>query len=350
MTKANFLISVILPIYNVEKYLPDCLDSIIKQTYKNIQIILVDDGATDESGRICDKYKLQDNRIMVLHKKNGGLVSAWKYGLSKANGKYICFIDPDDYIEKNFITSLANSVKKYNVPFVIAPTYELRNKKVFLKLRLKAGLYSGYKFKTLRSKYLLNDGHFQDRLIPPSRWGKLIERNLIEENLKYTDVRMTYGEDLSIIIPILLSIDSMYVESIAENGYVSRIRSDSMVRSYDANRWNSVKLVYQNLLLAFQNKKVTSEMYNQLYIDYFTALIEVYKNEVKNNKSSAKKLLDLIYDMHKQIIFKKSLPLMKKNNFNWVNNLILFNIYKGNSVINGFLYKLMRFVYIIKRM
>lgn len=349
MEKKDILISVILPIFNVEKYLSKCLDSIIKQSYKNIQIILVDDGATDRSGKICDKYKSQDNRILVLHKENGGLVSAWKLGLSKAQGEYICFIDPDDYIEKDYITSLVKAMQKYEVPFVIAPTYELRDKKVFLKLRLSPGVYFGIKLKKLKNKYLLNDGHFQDRLIPPSRWGKLIKKSLIEENLKYTDIRMTYGEDLSIIVPILLSINKMYVESKANNGYVSRIRSDSMVRGYDTNRWNSVKLVYSNLLLAFKDKGATAQMYNQLSIDYFTALIEAYKNEVKNDKSNAQDLLNLIYKMHEQPLFRESLPLMRQRNFNWINNLFLFNIYKGNKILNYVLYKLMRVAYIIKR-
>lgn len=95
------LISVIVPVYNVEDYLERCVDSIIKQTYINLEIILVDDGSTDQSGEICDKYKEKDNRIKVIHKKNGGLSSARNKGLEIAHGEYVGFVDSDDYIAED---------------------------------------------------------------------------------------------------------------------------------------------------------------------------------------------------------------------------------------------------------
>ena len=92
----NDLVSIVVPIYNVEKYLKKCIDSIINQTYKNIEIILVDDGSTDNCGKICDEYTKTDNRIVVIHKKNGGLSDARNAGLDIAKGKYIAFVDSDD--------------------------------------------------------------------------------------------------------------------------------------------------------------------------------------------------------------------------------------------------------------
>lgn len=85
---ANKLVSIIVPVYNVEKYLPKCVDSLINQTYKNVEIILVDDGSTDQSGNICDTYLEKDNRIVVLHKKNGGLSDARNFGIEYAKGDY----------------------------------------------------------------------------------------------------------------------------------------------------------------------------------------------------------------------------------------------------------------------
>lgn len=96
------LISVIVPVYNVEKYLRKCLDSIINQTYQNIEIILVDDGSKDTSGQICDEYALKDSRIIVIHKENGGLSSARNAGLDIAKGNYVMFVDSDDYVEPQF--------------------------------------------------------------------------------------------------------------------------------------------------------------------------------------------------------------------------------------------------------
>ena len=118
MNKQN-LISVIVPIYNVEKYLKQCLDSIINQTYKNLEIILIDDGSTDNCGKICDDYALKDNRIKVIHKQNGGLSSARNIGLDTAKGEYIGFIDSDDYIEKDMYENMHNTALKTNTKLVI---------------------------------------------------------------------------------------------------------------------------------------------------------------------------------------------------------------------------------------
>lgn len=97
--KNNNTISVIIPIFNVEKYLGECLDSVINQTYKNLQIILVDDGSTDNSGKICDEYAAKDSRIVVIHQKNAGAGAAKNAGLEKATGEYLAFVDSDDYLE-----------------------------------------------------------------------------------------------------------------------------------------------------------------------------------------------------------------------------------------------------------
>ncbi len=95
----NDLISVIVPVYNVEKYMERCVDSILRQTYTNIEIILVDDGSTDASSRLCDEYAARDGRIKVVHKENGGLSDARDAGLAVAEGDYIGYVDSDDWIE-----------------------------------------------------------------------------------------------------------------------------------------------------------------------------------------------------------------------------------------------------------
>jgi len=113
------LISVVIPVYNVEKYLDNCLTSVLNQTYQNIEILLVDDGSTDESGKICDLYAKKDERIIVFHKTNGGLSSARNYGLEKSKGKYITFIDSDDDIENDYIEYLYYLLKRYHTDMSI---------------------------------------------------------------------------------------------------------------------------------------------------------------------------------------------------------------------------------------
>ena len=110
--KTNEKISVIIPVYNVESYLRFCLNSVIEQTYRNLEIILVDDGSPDNSGQICDEYEKKDNRVKVIHKENGGLSSARNAGLEIAKGEYISFVDSDDWIKPEFIEVLYNNLIK----------------------------------------------------------------------------------------------------------------------------------------------------------------------------------------------------------------------------------------------
>lgn len=107
----NKLISVIVPVYNVEKYLDRCVESIVNQTYKNLEIILIDDGATDNSPEMCDEWKKKDNRIKVIHKKNGGLSDARNCGIDTATGDYFAFVDSDDYIDEKMYECLINMIE-----------------------------------------------------------------------------------------------------------------------------------------------------------------------------------------------------------------------------------------------
>lgn len=117
----NPRISVIVPVYNVEDYLQKCIDSILNQTYKNIEIILVDDGSTDNCPDICDKNAKSDKRIVVMHKKNGGLSDARNVGLSICSGEYITFVDSDDTLSSDFIENLYSAIRKHGVNISIAP-------------------------------------------------------------------------------------------------------------------------------------------------------------------------------------------------------------------------------------
>ncbi len=130
------LVSVIIPIYNVEEYLEECISSVCNQTYKNIEIILVNDGSTDSSKNICEKWELKDNRIIVINKDNGGLSSARNVGIKQSKGSYITFIDSDDYVEETFIEEMLQQIKKENSDIAICNRYyHYENKKNYLKYK-----------------------------------------------------------------------------------------------------------------------------------------------------------------------------------------------------------------------
>ncbi len=123
------IISVIVPVYNVERYVKKCLDSVLAQTIENIEIIVVDDGSTDTSGVICDEYAKRDNRIHVYHKTNGGLSSARNYGIERATGSYFGFVDSDDYIDPDMYEVLLNNLLKYDADMSLCGLYDVFNGK-----------------------------------------------------------------------------------------------------------------------------------------------------------------------------------------------------------------------------
>ena len=112
------MLSVVIPIYNIERYLPKCIESVLDQTYENLEIILVDDGSTDSCGRLCDQYEKMDRRVVVLHGANEGLVRARKRGLENAQGEFIAFVDGDDWIEKNMFEELVNALRQTGASFI----------------------------------------------------------------------------------------------------------------------------------------------------------------------------------------------------------------------------------------
>ena len=127
-------ISVIVPVYNVERYLKRCIESIINQTYKDLEIILVDDGSTDSSGNICDEYKKIDKRISVIHKKNGGLSDARNEGLKVVTGTYIAFVDSDDFLDLDMYEYMQKNIEKENADIVICGTkIDYDNGKIIVK-------------------------------------------------------------------------------------------------------------------------------------------------------------------------------------------------------------------------
>lgn len=141
------LISVVVPVYKVEKYLPECIKSIIAQNYKNLEIILVDDGSPDNCPAICDEFAKKDNRIKVIHKKNGGLSDARNAGINIATGNYICFIDSDDYVEKDYAKKLLDALSSNDADMAVCGyTYVLDNGSKEVDETPKAGLLTEDKY------------------------------------------------------------------------------------------------------------------------------------------------------------------------------------------------------------
>lgn len=234
----NELISIIIPVYNVEKYLCECLDSVINQTYKNLEIILVDDGSTDNSGSICDKYHKKDNRIKVIHKMNGGVSSARNYGLNVATGKYINFIDPDDWVENNFIECLYSYANKDTI--VCCSYNRIENNKIVIHSLGKLIICDKLKFVNLLKDNELkgNEGKGIDQL-GSSMWNKLFPA-WVFQNIRFPKGKTS--EDIFIILKlfnkiekVILSPASNYNYRARENSIVSTITKSNLINYLEAH-------------------------------------------------------------------------------------------------------------------
>ncbi len=188
------LISVIIPVYNVEKYLARCLDSIIYQAYSNLEIILVDDGSPDNSGKICDDYAEKDNRVRVIHKENGGVSSARNIGIEVAKGDYITFVDSDDYILDNHFLQFVKSEKNSND--MVISSFIVKRGDVIHRIN--------YDYRDLVLSKCTNDEEII--LFDPSMcyvWNKFYKKNIIDAQHIRFDEGVGFGEDTIFIYTYL---------------------------------------------------------------------------------------------------------------------------------------------------
>lgn len=223
MYSSDFLISVIIPVYNVEQYLPQCVESVINQTYTNLQIILVNDGSTDKSGEICDKFAEIDNRICVIHKENGGLSSARNAGLNIAKGKYVIFLDSDDYwCDCYCLEKLNSELKNEEIDIIIfgmKKYYQIDDK--FGGERIPQALDKDVSSNDKTTHVLMQNNEYM-----ACAWDKVIKRSLIEDNsLRFVEGQLS--EDIEWCAKLLLL--NPEIKTISECFYVYRQQNSNSI-------------------------------------------------------------------------------------------------------------------------
>ena len=227
-------ISVIVPIYNVEQYLRRCIDSIINQTYKNLEIILVDDGSPDNCGQICDDYAKKDTRIKVIHKKNGGLSDARNVGLEVCTGDYISFVDSDDWIELNTYEIMMKSMNEYNADMVVSNINYVYKDKVESK-------YSEDKIRCFNKEEAMKE-LIKDGLVQAVVWNKLYKRVVID-NLRFKVGKLNEDE----FFTYKICAKAERIVYIPEALYQYRQREDSIMGTYILQRIDGVEALYERM-------------------------------------------------------------------------------------------------------
>ena len=231
--------SVVVPIYNVDKYIRKCIDSILAQTFTDFELVLVDDGSPDKCGSICDEYKKLDERVRVIHKKNGGLVAARNTGIKVAKGDYICYVDGDDWIAPNLLSTVWQKALRHTecdiVVYSAVKVFEKSSEEI--PYEISEGLYDKEKLKNLVYPYMMYDKRkpFCSGLIFPVAWNKIFKREFLLEHYCQEE-RIRMGEDNAFVFECMYAAEKVYFCS-EKLYYYNQLNANSMVHSYDANRF-----------------------------------------------------------------------------------------------------------------
>lgn len=279
----NEKISIIVPVYNVEKYIHRCLDSIIYQTYENLEIILVDDGSPDGCGKICDEYAKQDSRIKVIHQKNGGQSKARNEAMKIATGDYFCFVDSDDYINEKYIERLYDLIIESNVDISMVNYCNFTGELVQDADILSAGSNSS-KFNNID---LIKNMHMITDELYVVMWGKLFKRDLFQD-IQFPEGRIC--EDLAVLYRLYDKVKSaVYSSEILY--YYFRDNADSSTFRIKDKFYDDVYLALDEEIEYMQKNHV--ELVNYPCKTYMYWLFDYYRKLVKVSPINKEKLTQL---------------------------------------------------------
>lgn len=272
-------ISVVIPVYNVEKYLSECLDSVINQTYKNLQIIIVDDGSTDSSGKICDEYAEKDDRITVVHQSNAGAGAAKNTGLELIDGDYFSIIDSDDYIELDMYEKMVNSLEKYNSDIAQC---------LFRNVFVNDSFDRKYKIKGNYPKVLTSKKFLSELLYD---WKYAIFANKVFKTSLLKNIRFPVGRKIDDeFFTYKLVCNAKKVVNIDNILYNYRMRKTSVM-----NENNSDRLIYDRIDCFIERYNYVSNVFPSLKKKYNLKLYDdlLYFKDSANDNS---KILSLLND------------------------------------------------------
>ena len=271
------LISVIIPVYNVKEYLVECMESIINQTYKDLEIILVDDGSTDGSSAICDRYAMKDKRVHTVHKVNGGLSSARNTGMDCAKGKYISFVDSDDGLELDFYEILYESIKSTNADIAVCGRYlasENGKEKMYCSSQQK--IYS--RKEALKEIFCLG-------LIDVAAWDKLYQCSVLK-GIRFPEGEI--NEDTAVIYEVFNNVKKLV--HIGQPLYNYRVRIGSITKSGYSEKFDVVFDHCQKLIESVKSKDPDLLDDLNIYITHlcYNMLIKIERSDYKTYKKQFK--------------------------------------------------------------
>lgn len=303
------LISIIVPIYNVEKYLEQCIESLLNQSYKMLEIILVNDGSTDNSGILCDKFKKIDNRIKVIHKKNEGLGLARNTGMKYITGKYVTFMDSDDYADSNLIEELYRNLKENNADTSIGGFKRVKNSgEIIFKEIYDNFTYSDKEVQNILLKRMLGSSPEKSDAIRMSVWNVLYSVDIIKKNnIVFPSEREFISEDIVFDLDYYRFSNKVVVINTAAYNY--RVNDFSLTRKYQTDKFIKCKILYNELLrkinLIYEDDSAIYRLQRQFFVNIRSCIQqENIKVSKLRYREAIKNIRDICSDEQLQSIIR----------------------------------------------
>lgn len=277
------IVSIIIPVYNAQQYIAKCIDSVISQSYINWELILVDDGCTDKSGEICDKYAQKDKRIKVFHKKKGGVSSARNTGILEAVGDWIYFIDSDDFID---FDTLSKSIIKINTEYPDLIVHGLVNDYIY------NGKSCSLPYKTIE------DNDYKEIIEFTDKYGllkgpvcKLFRHSIVKENKLFFDESICYGEDTKFTFEYLQKCKSIAFVPEHFYHYCFRIEGSLTKRSYPYLSWdNTARMLLELRLPIMKQFSMPDSYFQYIRFEYISHIIRAVYSMYKDGVSKLDRL------------------------------------------------------------
>lgn len=321
------MVSVIVPVYNIEDYLKECLDSLRNQSYRDIEIILIDDGSSDRSGKICDAYAAMDMRIKVIHKENEGVSSARNAGLEIMQGDYVLFADGDDWLDTNMIQELFESMQKSEAQMAICDTYQTDGTNFEVRNL----------FKYAKNKKIFYEKEIYDIIkYTATLWNKLIERKCIED-IRF-DTKISYGEDLLFLVQILKNVNKIVIVNkplyYYRNSRVGNVASSSINNSY-MEFIDTTYIIYK--MLMEKNYQIAATIRLSYALNRTIEFIPV--SEIYQSKKYLRKIKNILRnnpEIYKELKFENGIGKRK---------IITLKIAKYNTILAVIVCRFMKRIY-----
>lgn len=316
------LVSIVVPVYNSSKYLARCLDSILMQTFRDYEVIVVDDGSTDSSASICDAYAEKYKMIKVIHQNNAGVSAARNKGIDESRGKYLMFVDSDDYIDTNMLDVAVSKIEEYDADIFMSGNIEEYVSNGIITNSVKRTVTSSCLY-SLR-KFLENFGQAYPVVCLSNSWCKLYKMENIKKNEIQFDESMSIDEDTNFIFSYMNYVQKIYFSKEILYHYYRDNRETLSVK-FHADRYEIIEYVYGKMMNLMYRENCSAESFSRFENMYFLYMVGcIIKYYINSDKCSKKDRIGQI----KKVINNQVIHSTKMRNIRGLKGKLIFLVMK----------------------